>query len=203
LEDAGSQGCPVFLEFEQEVAQEDHERLEALGATIISDASTPGRLLAELSLALCLPMAALPVEGQRHVAQFYRQDTALRGRSIAIIDDDVRNIFALTAILEQYDTEILHAESGLEGIALVKSNPEVDAVLVDIMMPDVDGYEVMRQIRKMKAFKGLPMIAVTAKAMEEDRAKCFEAGASGFLSKPFQTEELLAVLRTQLRRKEH
>jgi CheY-like chemotaxis protein len=202
LEDANAQGCPVFLELKKEVAPEDHKRFESLGAMIVSGASAPGRLLAELSLALCLPMADLPIEGQRLVAQFYQRESALRGRTVAIIDDDVRNIFALTAILEQYDAEILHAESGLEGIALVKSNPQIEAVLVDIMMPDVDGYEVMRRIRKMRAFKGLPMIAVTAKAMEEDRIKCFEAGASGYLSKPVQTDELLAGLRTQLRRKE-
>jgi CheY-like chemotaxis protein len=203
LENAGSQGCPAFLEFKQELTHREHEGFQGLGAAIISGADAPGRLLAELSLALQLPMAALPGEGQRLVAQFYRQDSPLRGRTIAIIDDDVRNIFALTAILEQYDAEILYSENGSEGIALVKANPQIGAVLVDIMMPDVDGYEVMRRIRKMKRFKKLPMIAVTAKAMEEDRVKCFEAGASGYLSKPVQPDELLAVLRTQLRQKAH
>lgn len=194
-------GRPLILWLSQQPSEDDRQKLDEIGATVIAGESAPSRLLAELSVVLHFPAAALPAEARQLVEEFYRQDPLLKGRRIAIIDDDVRNIFALTAILEQYEAEIVHSENGRDGIALVNANPDIEAVLVDIMMPDVDGYEVMREIRKNNSFKTLPIIAVTAKAMEEDRAKCFEAGASGYLSKPVQTDELLAVLRAQLKRR--
>ena len=115
-----------------------------------------------------------------------------------IVDDDVRNIFSLTSALEQYGMQVVFAENGREGIELLKSTPGIDAMLVDIMMPEMDGYETMREVRSLPEFQHLPMVAVTAKAMKGDREKCIEAGASDYVSKPVDVDQLLAVLRVQL-----
>jgi HAMP domain-containing protein/signal transduction histidine kinase/CheY-like chemotaxis protein len=172
------------------------------GAVVIAGALPAGHCLDEITRTLHLPFAGLPEEVRGKIESFRRHDPILRGRRIAIIDDDIRNIFSLTAVLEQHNVEVLHAENGREGIELVKGSRDIDAVLVDIMMPELDGYEVMRRIRKLKRFAGLPLIAVTAKAMKEDRARCFEAGASDYLAKPLEIDELLSVLRSSLRPKD-
>jgi CheY-like chemotaxis protein len=124
----------------------------------------------------------------------------LQGRRVLLIDDDVRNIFSLTSALEQYGLEVIFAENGAEGLSLLKSTPDIDAMLVDIMMPGMDGYEVMQEVRRQPAFRNLPVIAVTAKAMVGDREKCMEAGASDYVSKPIDLDQLLATLRVQLER---
>ena len=126
----------------------------------------------------------------------------LAGRRILIIDDDIRNIYSLTSVLEAHDVKVLHAESGAEGIAILETNPTIDVALVDIMMPDMDGYETMGRIRKMSIGRTLPLIAVTAKAMKGDRQKCLDAGASDYISKPVDTDLLLALLRVWLGRAE-
>jgi CheY-like chemotaxis protein len=172
------------------------------GAVMIAGARLAGHCLDEITRTLHLPFAGLPEEVRGRIESYRRHDPILRGRRIAIIDDDIRNIFSLTGVLEQHNVDVLHAENGREGIELVKGNRDIDAVLVDIMMPELDGYEVMRRIRKLKRFAGLPLIAVTAKAMKEDRAKCFEAGASDYLAKPLEIDELLSVLRSSLRPKD-
>jgi CheY-like chemotaxis protein len=169
---------------------------------VIAGPRPAGRCLDEVTRTLHLPFAGLPEEVRSKIEGFRRHDPILRGRRIAIIDDDIRNIFSLTAVLEQHNVDVLHAENGREGIELVKGNKDIDAVLVDIMMPELDGYEVMRRIRKLKRFAGLPLIAVTAKAMKEDRAKCFQAGASDYLAKPLEIDELLSVLRSSMRPKD-
>lgn len=126
---------------------------------------------------------------------------SLQGCRVILIDDDLRNIFSLTSALEQHGLEVLFAESGHDGIALLESHPNIDAMLIDIMMPGMDGYETMRAIRVQGAFRSLPLIAVTAKAMKGDREKCLEAGASDYVSKPIDMDALLAVLRVQLARR--
>jgi CheY-like chemotaxis protein len=122
----------------------------------------------------------------------------LAGKQVLIVDDDVRNIFALTSVLERYQMQILYAENGKDGIEVLQNNPSVDVILMDVMMPEMDGYETMRAIRKMRKFKSLPMIALTAKAMKGDREKCIEAGASDYITKPVDTEQLLSLLRVWL-----
>ena len=117
-----------------------------------------------------------------------------------IVDDDIRNIFSLTSVLESYGVEVLHAERGKEGIAILESVPGVDVALIDIMMPEMDGYETMHQIRGRPPLSGLPLIAVTAKAMKEDRQKCLDAGASDYIAKPVDIELLLALLRVWISR---
>jgi CheY-like chemotaxis protein len=119
----------------------------------------------------------------------------LAGARILIVDDDIRNIYSLTSVLESYDVEVLHAERGRDGILILEQTPGIDVALIDIMMPDMDGYETMRQIRDQAELADLPLIAVTAKAMKGDRQKCLDAGASDYIAKPVDIELLLALLR--------
>ena len=112
-----------------------------------------------------------------------------------VVDDDVRNIFALTSVLESHGLEVLYAENGKDGIVALERNPDVDLVLMDVMMPEMDGYETMKAIRKDPTYKALPIIAITAKALKEDRDKCIIAGASDYLPKPVDTEKLLQLIR--------
>jgi CheY-like chemotaxis protein len=127
----------------------------------------------------------------------------LAGAKILIVDDDIRNIYALTGVLESYGVEVLHAEAGRDGIALLELNPDIDVALIDIMMPEMDGYETMRQIRARSAIAGVPLIAVTAKAMKGDRQKCLDAGASDYIAKPVDIELLLALLRVGIAHSPH
>ena len=117
---------------------------------------------------------------------------------VLIVDDDIRNVFALTSLLEQQEMEVLYAENGVEGVQLLQEIPEIDIVLMDVMMPQMNGYEVMQQIRQDPQFSSLPIIALTAKAMKGDREKCIEAGASDYISKPIDNEQLLSLLRVWL-----
>ena len=117
---------------------------------------------------------------------------------MVIVDDDLRNIFSLSSALEHYGMRVVFAENGRAGIDLLESTPDIDAMLVDIMMPEMDGYETMREIRRRESFADLPIIAVTAKAMKGDREKCLEAGASDYVAKPVDLDQLVAVLRVQL-----
>jgi CheY-like chemotaxis protein len=126
----------------------------------------------------------------------------LAGRKVLIVDDDVRNIFALTSALEAYNMNVLHAENGQEGIKLLKATTNIEAVLMDIMMPEMDGYEAISAIRKMAEFKRLPIIALTAKAMKADRDHCLEVGASDYISKPLDMDQLLSLLRVWLYRQD-
>jgi CheY-like chemotaxis protein len=124
----------------------------------------------------------------------------LAGAKVLIVDDDIRNIFSLTSVLESHDVEVLHAERGKDGILILEQTPGVDLALIDIMMPDMDGYETMREIRRLPELSGLPLIAVTAKAMKGDRQKCLDAGASDYIAKPVDIELLLALLRVWVAR---
>jgi CheY-like chemotaxis protein len=124
----------------------------------------------------------------------------LAGAKVLIVDDDIRNIFSLTSVLESHDVEVLHAERGKDGILILEQTPGVDVALIDIMMPDMDGYETMHQIRQRSELADLPLIAVTAKAMKGDRQKCLDAGASDYIAKPVDIELLLALLRVWVAR---
>jgi CheY-like chemotaxis protein len=124
----------------------------------------------------------------------------LAGAKVLIVDDDIRNIFSLTSVLESHDVEVLHAERGKDGILILEQTPGVDVALIDIMMPEMDGYETMKQIRERPELSDLPLIAVTAKAMKGDRQKCLDAGASDYIAKPVDIELLLALLRVWVAR---
>ena len=123
--------------------------------------------------------------------KLHEDDAVLNGRQVLIVDDDIRNIFALTSVLERYNMHILSAETGRDAIQILQDTPDIDVVLMDIMMPEFDGLDTTRAIREIPHFKDLPIIAVTAKAMKGDREKCIEAGAWDYLSKPVNPEQML------------
>jgi CheY-like chemotaxis protein len=167
---------------------------------VIKDARSPERLLDETALFLHRVTRNLPEPKRKMLEQLHRTDPVLTGRKVLIVDDDVRNIFALTTFLERSEMQVLFAESGREGIATLQDTPDIDVVLMDVMMPELDGYETMRSIRENSRFRSLPIIAVTAKAMKGDREKCIEAGASDYIAKPVDMDQLLSLLRVWLYR---
>jgi CheY-like chemotaxis protein len=163
-----------------------------LVTTVVSD-DDANRLTDVVATALRLRAAEEPASEETTW-----RTSNLAGRTVAIIDDDIRNIFSLTALLEQHQIQVLYAESGHEGLSLLERHPEIDIVLIDIMMPELNGYETIGEIRRREPIRHLPLIAVTAKAMADDRERCLEAGASDYLSKPIDTDRLLSVLRVWL-----
>jgi CheY-like chemotaxis protein len=165
----------------------------------LSRADSPARLLDLVSLLLHRPFAALPEAKRKLLEELDARDASLRGRKALIVDDDVRNIFALASVLEKQGMHVLSAENGKMAIELLQATPDVDVVLMDIMMPQMDGNETIALIRKMPRLQSLPIVAVTAKAMKGDREKTLEAGAWDYLSKPVEPERMLRVLRGWLR----
>jgi len=195
----GGEELPVVIYTGQDLTKAEERRLQGLAATlIVKGEGSSERLLNDTALFLHRAISAIPEE--KHIIVERRNDDALDGRKVLIIDDDMRNIFSLTSALEQQGISVVFAENGLEGIEKLQANPDVDAALVDIMMPEMDGYETMREIRSIPRYRDLPLIAVTAKAMKGDREKCIEAGATDYVSKPVDVDQLLAVLRVQLSR---
>jgi CheY-like chemotaxis protein len=158
------------------------------------------RLVDLTSFHLHESVAALPTALRQQVIDLRQSDRLLAGRKVLIVDDDMRNIFALSTVLEEHDMNIVSADNGRDAIRILQEEPEIDIVLMDIMMPEMDGMETMREIRKIPRLKNLPIVAVTAKAMKGDREKCIEAGAWDYLSKPVDTQQMLAVLRAWLHR---
>jgi len=168
--------------------------------TVVRDIRSPERLLEQASLFLHRDFSKMP-EGHRTVlAALHDSDEVLQGKRVMIVDDDVRNIFALTSLLEDRGMLVISHDNGRDAIRHLQAQPDVDVVLMDIMMPEIDGIDTIREIRKLQACKDLPIIAVTAKAMKGDREKCIEAGAWDYLSKPVETELMIGMLRAWLRR---
>jgi CheY-like chemotaxis protein len=163
-------------------------------------ASSLERLLEETMLLLHRSEESLNDRQTKILAAARQTDPMLAGRKVLVIDDDLRNIFALTSILEQRELQVLHAENGRSGIEVLENNPDVDIVLMDIMMPEMDGYETTRAIRQRREFESLPIIALTAKAMKGDREKCLQAGASDYITKPVDLDQLFSVMRVSLAR---
>jgi CheY-like chemotaxis protein len=181
------------------LVRDQAHRLEELAESIILKGDrSPERLLDETALFLHRVEANLP-EAKRHILRQIREsDSILAGRSVLIADDDARNLFTLTSLLEKHQMHVRVAENGREAIEALTDGPGVDLVLMDIMMPEMDGYEAIRAIRRMEPFQSLPIIALTAKAMRGDRESCIEAGASDYIAKPVDTEQLLSLLRVWL-----
>ena len=167
---------------------------------IIKGARSPERLLAETTLFLHRVEANMPKEKQELLNVSGDKDAVFKEKKILVVDDDMRNVFAISAVLEEKGLTIIAAKNGKEGIEKLFKDPELDLVLMDIMMPEMDGYEAMREIRKDKRFARLPIIALTAKAMKDDRQKCIDAGANDYLTKPFNPEKLISMLRVWLYR---
>jgi len=192
---------PIIIYTGKELTEQEETELKRVTkAIIIKDVKSPERLLDETALFLHRVQSNLPEAKQQILEQLRQQEPVLAGKKILIVDDDVRNIFALSSILEEHQMEVVFAENGRKGIELLQEKPDIDAVLMDIMMPEMDGYETMRTIRQESQFRSLPILALTAKAMKGDREKCLEAGASDYITKPVETEQLLSLLRVWLYR---
>ena len=154
----------------------------------------------ETSLFLHRVEARLPQAKRRMLEQLHSTEGVFNGKKVLIVDDDVRNVFALTSVLEANGMEVVFAENGRDGLETLKENPDVDLVLMDIMMPEMDGYETTKAVREIDEFKSLPIVALTAKAMKGDREKCIAAGASDYITKPVDVDQLVSLMRVWLYR---
>jgi CheY-like chemotaxis protein len=198
---SGGTEVPVVVFTGKDLSPEEDARLHMLArSVIVKDVESPERLLDETALFLHRVVTDLPEEKRRMLDRLHRSDEALLGKKVLVVDDDVRNIFALSSVLERRGMTVLTAGTGREAIATVESTNDLAIVLMDIMMPEMDGYETMQVIRQNPQFRRLPIIALTAKAMKGDREKCLEAGASEYLAKPVNTEQLLSACRMWLHR---
>lgn len=200
-DDESLRDLPVVVYTGKALTPEEDARLHTLArSVVVKGVESPERLLDETSLFLHRVVADLPPAKQEVLERLHRSDDHLVGRRVLVVDDDVRNIFALSSLLERRGMNVVTASTGREAIATLESTANVGIVLMDIMMPEMDGYETMRAIRENPVFRRLPIVALTAKAMKGDREKCLEAGASDYLAKPVNTEQLLSVLRMWLHR---
>ena len=192
---------PVVVFTGKELSPEEDVRLHTLArSVVVKGVESPERLLDETALFLHRVVTDLPEEKQKMLDRLHLSDNALVGKKVLVVDDDVRNIFALSSVLERRGMTVLTASTGREAIETLASTPDTAIVLMDIMMPEMDGYETMQVIRQNPSLRRLPIIALTAKAMKGDREKCLEAGASEYLAKPVNTEQLLSALRMWLHR---
>jgi CheY-like chemotaxis protein len=181
----------------------DHEEAELrknAKSIVLKGVRSPERLLDETALFLHRVIADLPESKRQMIETLHESDESLSGRKVLVVDDDIRNIFALNSLLERHNMEVITATNGHEAIKLVESTDDLSLVLMDVMMPEMDGYETMRRIRTRQEFRMLPIIALTAKAMKGDREKCLEAGASDYVAKPVNTDQLLSLVRMWLHR---
>ena len=198
----GLEALPLIIYTAKELSSEVRGEFAQLAEAVITkDASSPGRLLNETALWLHHPLAKLEPEKQDMIRQLRNSDPLLVGQKVLIVDDDIRNIFSLTCVLEDQEMEVAYAENGTDAIEMLKQSPDIDVVLMDVMMPNLDGYDTMRMIRNIDNFRTLPMIAITAKAMKGDREKCIDAGASDYMAKPIDVMQLLSLLRVWLHRR--
>jgi CheY-like chemotaxis protein/two-component sensor histidine kinase len=195
----GSGLLPIVVYAVGEPPREQEAEFRQLAdLAVVKRVSSPERLFDETAVFLSRHEADLTEEQRRMLETLRQRETILPGGTVLIVDDDVRNIFALTSGLERHRMKVLHAESGQAGIEMLARQGDVDVVLMDIMMPEMDGYETIRRIRQIPEFRTLPIIALTAKAMKGDREKCIEAGASDYIPKPVILEDLIALLRVWL-----
>jgi CheY-like chemotaxis protein/signal transduction histidine kinase/HAMP domain-containing protein len=199
--DPALRDVPMVVFTGKELARDEEARLRAVAKSIVlKDVQSPERLLDETALFLHRVIADLPEDKRRMIERLHGSMEALRGHKVLVVDDDARNIFALTTVLETQEMEVLSATNGRQAIEIINNTPDLAVVLMDIMMPEMDGYETMRQIRKDARFRTLPILSLTAKAMKGDREKCLEAGASDYIAKPVNTDQLLSLLRVWLYR---
>ena len=174
------------------------ELKEYAGSVIVKGAQSPERLLDETSLFLHRVETSLPLEQQHMIRMAHDKESILQSKNILVIDDDMRNVFALSHALKSKGMNVLRAENGQKALELMEANPDIDIVLVDIMMPVMDGYETMKRIRAQEKYWKLPILALTAKAMKGDREKCIKAGANDYLAKPIDIDKVLSMLRVWL-----
>ncbi|MES2901836.1 MAG: response regulator [Pseudomonadota bacterium] len=197
--DASLRDLPIVIYTAQELNRKEVTKLKRYAKTIvIKDARSPERLLDETALFLHRSHASLPEPQRRMLEEIHAADSGLAGRKVLIVDDDLRNIFALSSLLERQQMQVSFAENGRDGIEVLEKDPSIEIVLMDIMMPEMDGYDTMRAIRRIPKFKSLPIITLTAKAMKGDRDKCIAAGASDYITKPVDVAQLLSLMRVWL-----
>jgi CheY-like chemotaxis protein len=190
---------PVIVHTGKDLTRREETRLKKYADTIIvKDVRSPERLLDETSLFLHRIEARLPQEKRKILEQLHNADAVFEGKKVLIVDDDVRNVFALASVFEGRGMDVLFAENGREGLETLKENPDVDLVLMDIMMPEMDGYETTRAVRELPEFQALPIVALTAKAMKGDREKSIASGASDYITKPVDVDQLLSLMRVWL-----
>jgi CheY-like chemotaxis protein len=192
---------PIIIYTGKELSPAEETRLRKYAETIIvKDVKSPERLLDETALFLHRVEAKLPDQKRRMLEQLHTADSIFAGKKVLIVDDDVRNIFSLTSMLEDHGMQVTFVENGRAALAALEEDPSIDLVLMDIMMPEMDGYETTQAIREKPQFKNLPIIALTAKAMKGDREKTIAAGASDYITKPVDPEQLLSLMRVWLYR---
>ncbi len=199
--DAELAAVPVVVFTGKDLSVLEQNKLTTMAKSIVlKDVRSPERLLDETALFLHRVVTQLPREKQAMLERLHNSSEVLHGRKVLVVDDDARNIFALTSVLENHDVEVLSATNGRQAIDIIKNTPDLAMVLMDIMMPEMDGYETMKEIRKDPGFRTLPILALTAKAMKGDREKCLDAGASDYIAKPVNTNQLLSLMRVWLYR---
>jgi CheY-like chemotaxis protein len=191
----------VIVHTAKELTSREETRLKRFAETIVvKDVRSPERLLDETSLHLHRVEARLPAEKRKMLDHLHNADAVFDGKKVLIVDDDVRNVFALASVFEAHGMEVVFAEDGKQGLKALAANPDVHLVLMDIMMPEMDGYEATQAMRAMPQFEQLPIVALTAKAMKGDREKSIASGASDYITKPVDVDQLLALMRVWLYR---
>jgi len=199
--DPAMQDLPIIIYTGRELSPAEDTRLRKYAETIIvKDVKSPERLLDETALFLHRVESRLPEQKRLMLERLHNADAVFSGKRVLIVDDDVRNIFSLTSVLEGHGMQVSFAENGREALEVLRATPDVDIVLMDVMMPEMDGYETTRAIREQPEFKALPIIALTAKAMKGDRERTIAAGASDYITKPVDVEQLLSLMRVWLYR---
>ena len=192
-------GLPIVIYTGRELTHKENDKLKKFSQSIILKGTRSfERLLAETTLFLHQVESKLPEDKKKMLEKVHGKDDVLKDKTILVVDDDMRNIFAISSLLESYEVNVIVGKNGKEGIKKLKGTEGIDLILMDIMMPEMDGYEAMKRIRKEKKYESLPIIALTAKAMKEDREKCIAAGANDYLSKPVEKDKLLSLLRVWL-----
>ncbi|MDB5327051.1 MAG: hypothetical protein JWM57_2620 [Phycisphaerales bacterium] len=192
---------PIIVYTERVLSKREETHLKRLTQTLVlKDVRSPERLVDDAALFLHRPIGSMSEAHRQIIGELHSPTATLAGKKVLVVDDDIRNIFAMASILEPLNMNVLSAETGKAALETLEANPDIDVVLMDIMMPDMDGYDTMRAVRKLSRFRSLPIIALTAKAMIGDREKCIEAGASDYISKPVDTQQLLGLLRMWLYR---
>jgi HAMP domain-containing protein/signal transduction histidine kinase/DNA-binding response OmpR family regulator len=190
---------PVVVFTGKDLSLDEQARLNSMAKSIVlKDVQSPERLLDETALFLHRVVTGLPARKQAMLERLHNSAEVLHGRKVLIVDDDARNIFALTSVLENHEVDVRSATNGRQAIEIIQQTPDLAMVLMDIMMPEMDGYETMREIRRDPQFRTLPILALTAKAMKGDREKCLDAGASDYIAKPVNTDQLLSLMRVWL-----
>jgi CheY-like chemotaxis protein len=190
---------PIIVYTGKELTKEENNELEKYAESIIiKGVKSEERLLDETALFLHRTINNLPKSKQVIINNLYDKESIFHSKKILLVDDNMRNLFALSKILKERDMKIIKAENGIACLEMLELHPEIDLVLMDIMMPEMDGYEAMKKIRAQMKFKNLPIIALTAKAMKDDKQKCIDAGANDYITKPIDVERLLSLMRVWL-----